>query len=143
MRKLATVRIIDDIQPIEGADKIEVATVGGWKVVVKKDEFKVGDSALYFEIDSWIPIELAPFLCKGKEPREFNGVKGERLRSIKLKKQISQGLLLKVKDVFDIISLENKEYINISDSKQLEYEDTNANISNIEHNNRKIICGEI
>ena len=36
MRKLATVRIIDDIQPIEGADAIECAVVGGWKVVVKK-----------------------------------------------------------------------------------------------------------
>jgi RNA ligase (TIGR02306 family) len=46
------------------------------------------------EIDSWIPNELAPFLSKGKEPREFNGIKGERLKTIKLKGQLSQGLLL-------------------------------------------------
>lgn len=94
MRKLASIRKIDAIDPIEGADAIEVATVGGWKVVVKKNEFAVGDLAVYFEIDSWIPVELAPFLCKGKEPREFEGVKGERLRTIKLRGQLSQGLLL-------------------------------------------------
>lgn len=94
MRKLATIRKIDAINPIEGADAIEVATVGGWKVVVKKGEFAVGDLAIYCEIDSWIPHALAPFLSKGKEPREFEGVKGERLRTIKLRGQISQGLLL-------------------------------------------------
>jgi RNA ligase (TIGR02306 family) len=93
-RAMATIRKIDSIDPIEGADAIEVATVGGWKVVVKKNEFKVGELAVYFEIDSWVPNELAPFLTKGTEPREYNGVKGERLRTVKLRGQISQGLLL-------------------------------------------------
>ena len=94
MRKMATIRKIDAIGPIEGADAIEVATVGGWKVVIKKGEFSVGDLAVYCEIDSWIPTEIAPFLSKGKEPREFEGVKGERLRTVKLRGQLSQGLLL-------------------------------------------------
>lgn len=94
MRKLATIRKIDAIEPIEGADAIEVAVVGGWKVVVKKGEFAVGSEAIYLEIDSWVPTELAPFLSKGKEPREFEGVKGERLRTVKLRGQVSQGLLL-------------------------------------------------
>lgn len=94
MRKMATIRRIDAIGPIEGADAIEVATVGGWKVVIKKGEFAVGDLAVYCEIDSWIPTEIAPFLSKGKEPREFEGVKGERLRTVKLRGQLSQGLLL-------------------------------------------------
>ena len=94
MRKLASIRKIDAIAPIDGADAIEVAVVGGWKVVVKKGEFTAGDSAVYCEIDSWIPAELAPFLSKGKEPREFEGIKGERLRTVKLRGQLSQGLLL-------------------------------------------------
>jgi RNA ligase (TIGR02306 family) len=94
MRKLASIRVINSIGPIEGADAIEVATVGGWKVVVKKGEFTVGDLAVYLEIDSWVPTELAPFLSKGKEPREFEGIKGERLRTVKLRGQLSQGLLL-------------------------------------------------
>lgn len=97
MRRLATIRKIDEINPIEGADAIEVATVGGWKVVVKKGEYSAGDLAVYFEIDSWIPYELAPFLSNpDRGPREFEGVKGERLRTIKLRGQISQGLLLPI-----------------------------------------------
>lgn len=98
-RKLASIRRIADIRPIEGADAIVVATIDGWKVVVKKDEFKVGDLAVYLEIDSWVPHELAPFLSKGHEPREYNGVKGERLRTIKLRGQVSQGLLLSLESV--------------------------------------------
>ncbi len=98
-RKLASIRRIADIQPIEGADAIVVATIDGWKVVVKKDEFKVGDLAVYLEIDSWVPHELAPFLSKGHEPREYNGVKGERLRTVKLRGQVSQGLLLKTTEL--------------------------------------------
>lgn len=94
MRKMASIRRIDRIDPIEGADAIEVASVGGWKVVTQKGEFNGGDLAVFCEIDAWIPHELAPFLTRDKEPREFNGVKGERLRTIKLRKQISQGLLL-------------------------------------------------
>ena len=94
MRKMATIRRIDEINPIPGADAIEVATVGGWRVVVKKDEFEAGDLAVYLEIDSWVPTELAPFLSKGKEPREYDGIKGERLRTVRLRKQLSQGLLL-------------------------------------------------
>jgi RNA ligase (TIGR02306 family) len=94
MRKMASVRKIDDIRPIDGADAIECAVVGGWTVVVKKGEFAVGDLAVYCEIDSWIPTELAPFLSKGKEPREYEGVRGERLRTVRLRGQLSQGLLL-------------------------------------------------
>lgn len=96
-RKLASIQEITEIRPIEGADAIETAIVnGGWPVVVKKNEYKVGDLAIYLEIDSWTPHELAPFLSKGKEPREYNGVSGERLRSVKLRGQISQGLLLPI-----------------------------------------------
>lgn len=96
MRKLASIRRIDNLKPIEGADAIECAAIGGWSVVVKKGEFAVGELAVYFEIDSWIPTELAPFLSKGKEPREFEGVKGERLRTVKLRGQLSQGLLVPI-----------------------------------------------
>lgn len=94
MRKLASVKKITNIFPIENADKIVCAEVdNGWRVVVKKDEFNVGDLAIYFEIDSWIPHHMAPFLSN-KEPREYNGVKGERLRTLRLRGQLSQGLLL-------------------------------------------------
>lgn len=94
-RALAVIKKIDKINPISNADAIEVATVGGWKVVVRKGEYQEGDLAIYCEIDSFIPHDLAPFLTsKGKEPDTYEGVKGERLRTVKLRKQISQGLLL-------------------------------------------------
>ena len=99
MRKLATIRKIDELNPIEGADAIECAVVGGWKVVAQKGLYNVGDLAVYFEIDSWIPTKLAPFLSKGKEPREFEGVKGERLKTIKLRGQLSQGLLMPLAEI--------------------------------------------
>lgn len=94
MRKLATIRRIDAVKPIPNADAIEAAVVGGWTVVVKKSEFSAGDLAVYLEVDSWVPTELAPFLSKGSQPREYNGVKGERLRTVKLRGTLSQGLLL-------------------------------------------------
>lgn len=96
---MATIRKIDDIRPILGADAIECAVVGGWTVVIKKGEFKAGDLAVYCEIDSWIPHNLAPFLSKGQDPREYNGVAGERLRTVKLRGVTSQGLLLPLRRV--------------------------------------------
>lgn len=103
MRKLATIRKIDALTPIEGADKIELATVGGWKVVAQKGLYNVGDLAVYFEIDSWIPHTVAPFLSKGQYPRVFEGVEGERLKTIKLRGQISQGLLMPMREIEDFI----------------------------------------
>lgn len=95
MRKLATIRKIDAIRPIPDADAIECAVVGGWTVVVKKGEYQAGDLAVYCEVDSFIPGIVAPFLTKpDRYPDVFNGVEGERLRTVRLRKQLSQGLLL-------------------------------------------------
>lgn len=98
-RKLATIRKIDDIRPIDGADKIELAIIGGWQVVVNKGLYQPGNLIVYCEPDSWIPHELAPFLSKGKEPREFEGIKGERLRTVKMRGVISQGLVLPLSSI--------------------------------------------
>lgn len=95
MRKLATIREIEDITPIEGADRIDLAHIGGWRVIVRKGEYSIGDVAIYCEVDSWIPSELAPFLFKG-EPKQYKDVYGGRLRTIRLRGQVSQGLLLPI-----------------------------------------------
>lgn len=113
-RRLATVRLIDAVDPIPGADAIEVATVGGWKIVVKRGEYSVGDLAVYLEVDSWVPHDLAPFLTKpGHAPKEFEGVKGERLRTIRLRKQLSQGLLLPL-SVLNV-KVDGQEYETLAD----------------------------
>jgi len=93
-RKLATIRKIQEVKPITGADKICAYRVDGWWVVDQVGKYTVGDLVVYLEVDSWVSTEIAPFLSKGKEPREYEGVKGERLRTIRLKGQLSQGLLL-------------------------------------------------
>lgn len=98
MRQLATIRVIREIKPINGADMIELAIVDGWQCVVKKDEFKVGDLAVYFEIDSFLPC-VEPFLfleSKGRKKNGSTGNEGYRLKTIKLKGELSQGLLLPI-----------------------------------------------
>jgi RNA ligase (TIGR02306 family) len=97
-RKLATVVKIVDIQPIVGADAIVVASVKGWKVVVKKGEFNVGDLAVYYEIDSFLPIRPQfEFLRKSSYKRMVSS-EGFRLKTIKLRGQLSQGLLTPIPD---------------------------------------------
>lgn len=85
MRKLATIREISNIRPIEGADKIVVAQVDGWECVVQKDEFQIGQHIVYIEVDSIVP-ERPEF--EFLRPRKF------RVRTIKLRGQVSQGLVL-------------------------------------------------
>ena len=85
MRKLASIREISAIHPIPGADRIEVAQVDGWECVVQKGEFQVGQHIVYVEVDSIVPdVPEFEFL----RPRKF------RVRTIKLRGQVSQGLVL-------------------------------------------------
>jgi RNA ligase (TIGR02306 family) len=98
-RKLVTIRKVLDIKPILNADNIELAVIGGWQCIIKKGEFKVNDLGLFFEIDSFLPeIEQFEFLRRGstfKTMETEEGLKsGFRLKSIKLRGQLSQGLLL-------------------------------------------------
>ena len=87
-RELAYVVIINDVTPINGYDRVELAHVGGWTVVVGKGEFKKGDPAIYFEIDSKLP-EVEPFINM-----EFLAKKHYKIKTQKMCKSISQGLLM-------------------------------------------------
>ena len=93
-RMMAWVAKIDQVVKHPDADSLDICSIGGWKCVTKLDEYQVGDLAVYCSIDSWIPTQLAPFLSKGKEPRVHDGIGGERLRTVRLRGQLSQGLLL-------------------------------------------------
>lgn len=101
MRKLVTIKTIDSIRPIENADAIESAVIGGWNVVVKKNEFEVGDEVLYFEIDSFLPGNVPEFeflLPRGakteQSPITGEEVTGHVLSTAKLRGTFSQGLVL-------------------------------------------------
>lgn len=86
-RHLATLQRISELNPIEGADRIECAKVLGWRCVVKKGEFKVGDLIIYCEVDSLLPE---------KPEFEFLRETKFRIRTRKFKGQISQGLILPI-----------------------------------------------
>jgi len=85
MKNLASVQVITNLRPIEGADKIETATVLGWEVVVKKEEFKVGDKVAYIQIDTVLP---------DKPEYEFMRSRKFRVTTVRLKGQLSQGLIV-------------------------------------------------
>lgn len=96
-RKLASVRRISNLSRIEGADKIELATVDGWKVVVAKDVgHKVGDMVIYCEIDSFLPIKEEFEFLRKSSYKKMGDQEGFRLKTIKLRGQISQGLIIPI-----------------------------------------------
>ena len=90
-RELAYVVHIDNIIPIEGADRVEQAIVGGWHIMVRKGQFQIGDLAIYFEIDSKLPE---------KPEFEFLAAKHYKVKTQKYFKGtvISQGLLMSAED---------------------------------------------
>lgn len=95
MRKLATIRTISEIRPIAKADNLELAIIDGWKAVVKKDEHNPGDKIIYCEIDSFLPIEPQyEFLRKSCYRKLADGSEGFRIKTMKLRGELSQGLVL-------------------------------------------------
>ena len=114
-RELAYIVKIDEIRPIPNYDRVEHARVGGWWVIVKKDQFKVGDPAIYIEVDSRVPEE-EPFMFLDK--RHF------KVKTLKMCKVISQGLLMAPEDfgweaqndnVGGYIIIANKKYFTVGD----------------------------
>lgn len=97
MRQLASIQTIKNVFPIEGADRIEMIQVLGWQCVAKKDEFKAGDMCVYFEVDSYLPIdERFEFLrASSYRNNEYMG-EGFRIRTQKFRGCISQGLALHI-----------------------------------------------
>ena len=100
-RKMATIRRIEEVKAIPNADKIVAYRVGGWWVVDSIGKYVVGDLVVYAEPDSFIPTSIAPFLTKpGQSAKTFEGVEGERLRTMRLRGQLSQGLLLPLTELY-------------------------------------------
>lgn len=95
MRKLASVQVVWKVEPIEGADRIELVHVLGWQCVANKGQFKQGDIGVYFEIDSFLPIrEEFEFLRASSYKKTDIMGEGFRLRTQKFRGQLSQGLVL-------------------------------------------------
>ena len=95
-RKLASVRVIKAIHPIEGADNIEAVQIDGWTCVSKKGEFKAGQLCVYFEIDSFLPIAPEFEFLRRTSFRKMGDQEGFRLKTIRLRGILSQGLALPI-----------------------------------------------
>lgn len=102
-RKLARVVIIDSIHPIEGAERIELAFIGGWQVVVQKGLYVAGDKAIYCEVDSLLPTAHPAFAdltrLSSKLLFEVDGKGYARIKTAKMMKQLSQGYCIPLSEV--------------------------------------------
>jgi len=85
--KLASIQTISEIRPIDGADRIEAATVLGYQTVIKKGEFRPGDLCVWHEPDT---------VVADKPEYEFLRKQGFRLKVSRFKGQVSQGLALPI-----------------------------------------------
>lgn len=114
-RQLVSLQHIDDIVPHSNADNLEIAIIKGWRCIVPKGQFSPGEQVVYFEIDSLIPVsEEFEFLRKysyvNKEwmLQETGMSEGFRIKTLKLRGEISQGLVVKAPyDIDDKVDLES------------------------------------
>lgn len=104
-RTLVSVRTIDSVHEIPGADRIEAAVIGGWTTVTGKGEFKAGDRCMFFEVDSCLPISDPRFkflLDRGTKDLP-DGTPVHRLKTVRLRGVYSQGLALPLDQFDDVL----------------------------------------
>lgn len=110
-RRLASIRTVSEIRPIPGADRIVCAMVDGWPVVTQKDGISIGDRVAYFEIDSYLPIRPEfEFLRKSSYRNSEHLGEGFRLKTMRLRGQLSQGLIMPLAELGIVWDDEIKEY---------------------------------
>lgn len=128
MRKMASIQQILNIRPIPGADAIEAVDVLGWTVVAQKGIHTVGDLVIYYELDSWLSADDPRYDSFSERFGMWGDKRGMRLKTIKLRKQISQGLIMSLKqfpeiknpkigdDVTEILKIEKWESLHEANS---------------------------
>ena len=116
MRKLASIQKIKEVFPIPDADRLELVQVLGWKCVGGKGEFHVGDLVVYFEIDSFLPVcEEFEFLRKSSyRSNDFMG-EGFRLKTMKFRGEISQGLCLGIDKLSKLQGMSLEEGMDVTE----------------------------
>jgi RNA ligase (TIGR02306 family) len=99
IRKLASIKIINDISKHPNADNLELTVIDGWQIVTRIGEVQKGDKVIYCEIDSLLPGD-APWLPEAVKSRidQQEDKEWYRLKTAKLRKEISQGLIVPISD---------------------------------------------
>ena len=112
-RKLASVQKVKAIKPIEGADRIEIVQILNWDCVAQKGQYKIGDLVIYFEIDSLLPdIPTFEFLKGSSWSQKLNKYK---ISTHKFRGQISQGLVIPIRQLTEIYNQINKSAVSSID----------------------------
>ena len=103
-RSLVTIETVRRLSPIDGADAIELAAIRGWSVVVGKGQFRVGDSVLYFEIDSLLPLDDDRFaFLAPRGEKVVDGIRYHRLKTARMRGVYSQGLVMPIRDFLEVV----------------------------------------
>lgn len=115
MRKLATVRVIDEVIAHPNADKLDIVKIDGWQCVTGRGNFKAGDSCVYLEIDSFVPVDIEPFKFLADKAIKYNGGVGARIKTIRLRGEISQGLVIPVAEIANALGVDIDAVAGIED----------------------------
>ena len=115
VRQLAYVVIVDGIEELPGYDRVESARIGGWRCIVPKGQFHVGDPGIYFEIDSRVPSDNPAFAFL--EKRNY------KIKTQKMCKSISQGLLMHASDFGWKIIFDGTKTPYVYDGEKVHYAD--------------------
>lgn len=113
-RKMVSIQVIHDIVPIEGADRIEIAKILGWQCVIPKNEYKKYDKVIFFEVDSFLPLdnryEFLRTSCFKKHP-----ILGEGfiIKTAKMRGELSQGLILPIDEFPEVLLNPDKKYLKV------------------------------
>jgi len=113
-RKLATLRIIKELVEIPGADRIELAIIDGWQVVVQKGH-KVGDLVVYFEIDSFLPESDPRYASFSERFNNWGDKRGMRVKTIKLRQRLSQGVIMPLHEFPEVKSSDYTEGTDVTE----------------------------
>jgi len=101
-RKLLTIRTVDSVQKHPNADALDLIRIGGWQCVSKLGVFRPGDRCAYIEIDSFVPVTHPAFSFLEKNAIKWNGKVGARIKTIKLRQELSQGLAVPLSEFPEI-----------------------------------------
>lgn len=108
VRKLVRVATVDDILPAANADRLELAVIGGWQVVVSKGQFAPGDKVVFAEVDSLIPADDPKFgFSDGlrSQAKDVDGVRYVRIRTVKLRSNLSQGIVFPLSNFPELVGV--------------------------------------
>lgn len=132
-RKLATIQTISKLDSIEGKDKIKLASILGWKVIVDSS-IQEGSNVVFIEVDSVLPVKPEFEFLRKRCYSESQG--GFVIKTMKMAGVISQGIVFNIKDV---ISSDNKLNIgnDVTDLIGIKQRIDNADLELVTSNNKK------